>query len=107
MRNDRFTLAAITVVAVLAAFLAAQLLPGDLVSPVLTWSITYTAAVLGIAHKVSLPPARTLWAATLLIGAVLRLVLTGLRVAIDGALLMLALLNSSGLQLLDSKAASA
>ena len=107
MRSYRFTLTAITVVAVLAAFLAAQLLPGDLVSPVLTWSITYTAAVLGIAHKAGLPPARTLWAATLLIGALIGLVLTGLRIAIDGALLMLAMLNSSGLQLLDGKAASA
>lgn len=107
MRIDRFTLTAITVVAVLAAFLAAQLLPGGLVSPALTWAITYTATVLGVAHKVGLPPARTLWAATLLIGAALRLVLTGLRIAIDGALLMLAMLNSSGLQLLNSKAASA
>lgn len=107
MRTDRFTLAAITVVAVLAASLAAQLLPGGLVSPALTWAITYTAAVLGIAHKLGLPPARTLWAATLLLGAVARLILTGLRIAIDGALLMLAMLSGAGLQLLDSKAATA
>lgn len=94
---DRFTLAAVTVCAVLAAFLAATWIPAAVTpGPILTWVTVYTAATLGLARASRLPPARTLYAATLLTATTLRLVLIGLRHAIDGILTALAHLTTAG-----------
>lgn len=85
---DRFTLATIAVAAVLAAFLTATTLPlaTSIPNPILTWAITYTATALGVAKLNHLPPARTLYAATLMTLTALAIALTGLRQAIDALL---------------------
>lgn len=94
---DRYTLAAIVVAAVLAASLAATWIPTPYTpGPLLTWASIYTGAVMGLAKAVHLPPARTLFAATLLSTAALYLALTGIRHAIDQALTVLALLHTVG-----------
>lgn len=85
-RLDRFTLAAVTTVAVLTALLAATWIPTHYTpGPVLTFACTYTAAVLGLARLSHLPPARTLCAATLLTLTALRMLCTGLATALDHA----------------------
>lgn len=107
MRTDRFTLSAITTSAVLAACLAAALLPALTLTPgpLLTWAITYTASTLGLAKAVRLPPARALCAATMLLGTVLLLLLTALRNALDALLPVLAHAITSGTALLATKGA--
>lgn len=83
---DRFTLAAITTVAVLAAFLTATWIPTHYTpGPLLTWACVYTATTLTLARATRLPPARTLYAATLLTATALRILLTGLARALDHA----------------------
>ncbi|RPE39777.1 hypothetical protein EDD90_2795 [Streptomyces sp. Ag109_O5-1] len=103
--DDRFTLAAITTAAVLAAFLTAHAvacIPAEVAPPaVLAWATTYTAAVLGLARAVHLPPARTLVAATLLVAATARLVLVGIGHAVDGLLVVLAKISDVGLTMLN------
>lgn len=94
---DRYTLAAIVVAAVLAASLAATWIPTPYTpGPLLTWATIYTAAITGLAKAVHLPPARTLFAATLLTAAALHLTLTGLRHALDQAITALAHLQTTG-----------
>lgn len=94
---DRYTLAAIVVAAVLAASLAATWIPTPLTpGPLLTWATVYTSTVMGLAKAVRMPPARTLFAATLLAAAALHLTLTGLRHALDQAITGLAHLQNSG-----------
>ncbi|MET8694728.1 hypothetical protein ABZV65_19545 [Streptomyces bauhiniae] len=94
--TDRFTLAAIVVAAVLAASLATTWTPAAVASPPLTWATVYTAAVMGLAKATHLPPARTLFAATLLIAVALQVALTGVRHAIDQAITGLAYLQAAG-----------
>lgn len=73
---DRYTLAAVTAGAVLAATTAATWIPAWLTpGGLLTWAITYLAATLGLARLAHLPPARTLWASTLLLATALRVTL--------------------------------
>lgn len=100
--DDRFTLAAIVVAAVLAASLAATTLPtaSHLPGPILTWAIVYTATVAGLARTAHLPVARTLVAALLLVATALHLALTGLRAGIDAALHLLNTAHNRGLTLL-------
>jgi hypothetical protein len=109
--DDRFTLAAITTAAVLAAFLTAHAvacLPAQVAPPVvLTWATTYTAAVLGLARALRLPPARTLWVATLVVAAAARLVLVGIGHAVEGALRVLDRLSDAGLTMLNTTPAKA
>jgi hypothetical protein len=105
---DRFTLSAVTVCAVLAACVAATWIPGAYTpGPVLTWACAYTAAVLGLARVVGLPPARTLYAATLLVVAAVRVVLVGVRHVVDGLLGVLARLAVAGTAGLSQKADAA
>lgn len=95
--TDRYTLAAIVVAAVLAASLAATWIPTPYTpGPILTWASVYTATVMGLAKTVHLPPARTLFAATLLTAAALHLTLTVLRTALDQAITGLSLLRTAG-----------
>ncbi|MFG3287286.1 hypothetical protein ACGF3G_00485 [Streptomyces sp. NPDC048179] len=109
--DDRFTLAAITTAAVLAAFLfahAVACIPGPLAPPVvLTWAVTYTAGVLGLARALDLPPARTLVAATLVVAATTRILLAGIGHAIEGALRVLDRLSDAGLTMLNTPAKAA
>ncbi|MFE5037057.1 hypothetical protein [Streptomyces sp. NPDC056683] len=102
--DDRFTLAAITTAAVLAAFLfthAVSFAPAGIAPPaVLTWAVTYTAGVLGLARALHLPPARTLVAATLVVAATARILLAGLGYAVEGALRVLDRLSDAGLGML-------
>lgn len=100
MHTDRFTLTAITVVAVLAASLTTSVTPGWLVNPLLTWAITYTTAVLGTARVAHLHPGRTLVASGLLLAHTLALILTTMRAAIDAALTLLAQVNARGIDAL-------
>lgn len=98
MPRDRFTLAAITVAAVLAAFTTATWIPTQFTpGPVLTWAVTYTGTVSGIAAIARMPVGRALVASTLLAAAGLALLLTGLRQAIDGLLLALDRARTAGI----------
>lgn len=83
---DRFTLAALTTCAVLAACLAVVWIPVALAPGFLAWAAVYTGGTLGLARAVSLPPARTLWAATMLLVALLVVLLTTLKAVIDTVL---------------------
>jgi hypothetical protein len=107
MRTDRFTLAAITTGAVLAACLAATLLPAltGTPGPLLTWAITYTCGVTGLAKAVHLPAARALCAATMLLGTALYLLLVALRNALNALLPALAHAITAGTALLATKEA--
>lgn len=99
MRTDRFSLAAITVAAVLAAFLTATWIPGEFTpGPVLTWAVTYTGTTSGLAVAARLPVGRTLVASGLLVAAGLALVLTALRQAIDGLLTALERARTAGIE---------
>lgn len=99
MRTDRFTLAAITAAAVLAAFLAATWIPVQFTpGPVLTWAVTYTGATSGLAAASRLPVGRTLVASGLLVAAGVALVLMGLRQAIDGLLTALERARTAGIE---------
>ncbi|MYS18077.1 hypothetical protein [Streptomyces sp. SID4982] len=94
--TDRFTLAAIVAAAVLAASLVTTWTPSTVASAPLTWATVYTAAVMSLAKLVHLPPARTLFAATLLTAVAIQIALTGLRHAIDQAITGLAYLQAAG-----------
>ncbi|MFE9461695.1 hypothetical protein [Streptomyces californicus] len=95
--SDRYTLAVIAAVAILAASLAVAWLPTTISpGPLLAWATTYTGIVLGLAKAVHLPPARTLFAITLITAEALRITLTGLRHALDHAILGLAHLHTVG-----------
>lgn len=102
---DRFALAAVTTASVLAAFVAATWIPTAVTpGPLLTWACTYTGTTLALARASGLPPARTLYAATLLAAAALRVLLIGMRHAIDGLLTALTHLTTAGTASLSQKA---
>jgi hypothetical protein len=95
--TDRYTLAAIVVAAILAASIATTWIPAPYTpGPILTWASLYTGTITALAKAVHLPPARTLFAATLLTAAALRITLSGLRHALDQAITGLALLQTAG-----------
>ena len=101
MRHDRFTPATITVAAVLAAFLTATWIPTQYTpGPVLTWAVTYTGAVTGLAAACRMPVGRTLVASSLLVATAASLALVGLRQAIDSALTALDHARTAGIALL-------
>lgn len=101
MRTDRFTLAAIAVAAVLAAFLTSTWIPGNYTpGPLLTWAVTYTGTICGLAALTRMPVGRTLITSTLLVTQGLVLLLTGIRQAIDGLILALDRARSAGVALL-------
>lgn len=105
MRADRFTLAAITTCAVLAASLATAWLPAAIgPGPLLTWAVAYTATVLGLAKAVHLPPARALCAATMLLAAAFLATLTLLRNTLDALLPVLTRAIASSTALLAKEA---
>lgn len=105
MTAARFTLAAIATSAVLAACLATAWLPATIgPGPLLTWAITYTAAVMGLAKAVHLPPARALAAATMLLAAAALAALTLLRNTLDALLPVLTRALASGTALLAKEA---
>lgn len=87
--TDRFTLTAVTTCAVLAACLAVVWIPAAVAPELLAWAAVYTGGTLGLARAASLPPARTLWAATMLLVALLVVLLTALKHLVDTVLPML------------------
>lgn len=102
--TDRFTLAAITVVAVLAATTAAVTLPAWILPGLLTWAIVYVGTVLGVARLAELPTGRVLVASALMLATTTALLLTAARAVIDAALHALAQLNAHGVTALAESA---
>lgn len=98
--KDRFTLAAVTVVAVLVATTAAVEIPGWILPGLLTWAVVYVGAVMGTAHLAGLPAGRVLIASTLMLATTAAILLTIARDLINGLLTAFAQLNDRGLTLL-------
>jgi len=107
MKADRFTLAAITVTAVLAATIAAVQLPEWILPGFLTWAVVYVGAVLGTAHLVGMPAGRVLVASTLMLATTAALLLTLARDLLDAAIRAFAQLNARGLASLAKEATAA
>lgn len=105
--TDRFTLAAITVVAVLAATTAAVTLPAWILPGLLTWAIVYVGTVLGVARLAELPAGRVLVASALMLATTAALLLTAARAVLDQALTLLAQVNARGLAALNKEAQTA